>query len=89
MDLLEYNASLIWNLVQFVGIMFALLEPSIKFAVSNMVLTLAFVNVNSRKYFLSRRIVCVVAQSTKHTSPSFLLREINTCISDKTNKNYK
>ena len=53
MDLLEYNASLIWNLVQFGGIMFALLKPSIKFAVSNTVLTLAFVNVNSRKYFLS------------------------------------
>ena len=57
MDLLEYNASLIWNLVPFGSIMFALLEPSIKFVVPNMVLTLAFVNVKYRKYLLSRRIV--------------------------------
>ena len=61
MDLIEYNASLIWNLVPFDSIMFALLEPSIKFAVPDMVLTLAFVNVKSRKYLLSQRIVCVVA----------------------------
>ena len=61
MDLLEYNASLIWNLVPFGSIMFVLPEPSIKFAVPNMVLTLAFVNVKSRNYLLSRRVVCVVA----------------------------
>ena len=53
MDLLEYNASLIWNLVPFGSIMFALLEPSIKFIVQDMVLTLAFVNVKSRKYLIS------------------------------------
>ena len=58
MDLLEYKASFIWNLVTFGNVMFALLEPSTKFVVLNMVLTLAFINVNSRKYLLSQRIVC-------------------------------
>ena len=58
-DLLEYNASLIWNLVPFGSIMFALSKPSIKFAIPNMVLILTFVNVKSRKYLLSRRIMCV------------------------------
>ena len=86
-DLLEYKASFIWNLVQFCNIMFALLEPSTKFVVPNMVLTLVFINVNSRKYLLSRRIVCVVAQSTRHTSFSFILRPNNTWISDITKKN--
>ena len=57
MNLLKYNVSLIWNLVPFSSIMFALPEPSIKFAVSYMILTLTFVNVKSRKYLLSRRIV--------------------------------
>ena len=61
MDLLEYNASLIWNLVPFGSIMFALPEPSIKYFVPYMVLTLAFVNFKSRKYLFSQRIVCVVA----------------------------
>ena len=75
MDLLKY-ASLIWNLIPFGSIMFALPEPLIKFAVPDMVLTLAFVNVKSRKYLLSQRIVCMVAQSTRHTSPSFILRSI-------------
>ena len=56
--------------------MFALLRPSIKFAIPNMVLTLAFVNVKSRKYLLSQRIVFVVAQSARHISPSFILRSI-------------
>ena len=41
-----------------------------------MVLTLAFVNVKSRKYLLSRRIVCMVAQSARNTSPSFILSSI-------------
>ena len=56
--------------------MFALLEPLIKFAVPDMVLTSAFVNVKSRKYLLSRRIVRMVAQLARHTSPSFILRSI-------------
>ena len=46
-------ASLIWKLVPFGSIMFTLLKPSINFAVSNMVITLAFDNVKSRKYLLS------------------------------------
>ena len=78
LDLLEYKASFIWNLVPFGNVMFALPKPSTKFIVPDMVLTLAFINVNSRKYLLSRRIVCVVAQSAKHTS-SFL-RPNNTWI---------
>ena len=53
MALLEYNASLVCNLVPFGSIMFALLKPSIRFAVPYMVLTLAFVNVKSRKYLLA------------------------------------
>ena len=61
LDLLEYKVSFIWNLVPFGSVMFALLEPSTKFVVLDMVLTLAFINVNSRKYLLSRRIVCVVS----------------------------
>ena len=68
MDLLAYKASFIWNLVSFGSVMFYFLEPSTKFVVQDMVLTLAFINVNSRKYLLSRRIVCKVAQSTRHTS---------------------
>ena len=56
MDLLEYNASLIWNLVPFGSIIFAFLKTSIKFSVPNMVLTLAFVNAKSRKYLLSQKI---------------------------------
>ena len=73
MDLPKYNASLMWNLVPFGSIMFALLEPSIMFTVLDMVLTLIFVNVKSRKYLLSQRILCVVAQLARHTSPSFIL----------------
>ena len=76
MDLLEYNASLIWNLVSFGSIIFALLQPSIKFEVPDMILILEFVNVKSIKYLLSQRIVCVLAQSARHTSPSFILRSI-------------
>ena len=75
-DLLEYNASLIWNLVPFCSIIFALSDPSIKFVVLDMVFTLTFVNVKSIKYLLSQRIMCVVAQSSRHTSPSFILRAI-------------
>ena len=52
-DLLEYNTSLIWNLVPFDSIIFALLEPLTKFIVPDMVLTLTFVNVKSRKHLLS------------------------------------
>ena len=76
MDFLEYNASLIWNLVPFGSIMFSLPEPSIKFAVLYMVLTFSFVNIKSRKDILSWRIVYVVAQLARHTSPSFILRSI-------------
>ena len=52
--------------------MFTLLEPSIKFIVivQHMVLTLAFVNVKSKNYFLSRRIVCVVEQSALLHDPA-------------------
>ena len=58
MDLLEYNASLLWNLIPSRSIMFVLPEPSIKFAVPDMVFTLAFVNVKSTKCLLSQKIVC-------------------------------
>ena len=60
MNFLEYNASLIWNLVPFVSIMFSIPVPSINVAVPDMVLTLAFVNVKSGKYLLSRKITCAV-----------------------------
>ena len=89
LDFLEYKASFIWNLVPFGNVMFALPKPSIKFIVPDMVLTLAFINVNSRKYLLSRRIVCVVAQSARHTSSSFILRPNNTWISNITKKKIK
>ena len=56
--------------------MFALPEPSIKFVVPNMVLILTFVNVKSRKYLLSQRIVCVVAQLARHASLTLILRSI-------------
>ena len=52
------------------------LEPSIKFAVPDMLLIFAFVNVKFKKYILSQRIMCVVAQLTRHTSPSFISRLI-------------
>ena len=63
-------------MVPFGRIMFTLSEPSIKFAIPDMVLTLAFVNIKYRNYLLSRRIVCVIAQSTRHASPSFNFRSI-------------
>ena len=84
-DLLEYNASLIWNLVSFGSIMFALPRTSIKLAVPDMILTLTFVNVKSRKYLLSPRIMCGCTVSKTYTTLIHL--EINnTWISDKTNK---
>ena len=61
LDLLEYKTSFTWNLVPFGSIMFSFLEPSTKFVVPDVVLTLAFINVNLRKYVLSQRIMCVVA----------------------------
>ena len=86
MDLLEYNASLIWNLVQFGSIMFALPEPSIKFTIPDMVFTLAFVIVKSRKYLLSRRIVC--GCTVNNTYITLIHLEIdNKWILDKTIKN--
>ena len=89
MDLLEYKASFIWNLIPFGSIMFALPKPSTKFVVPDMVLTLVFINVNSKKYLLSQRIVCVVAQSARHTSPLFILRPNNIWILDTTKKKKK
>ena len=80
LDLLEYNASFIWNLVPFGSTMFALPEPSIKFDVPDIVLTLVFVVIKLKKYIFSRSIVCVVAQSVRHTSPSFILKFKNTYI---------
>ena len=53
MDLLEYNASLMWNLVPFGSIILALLESSIKFLAPDMVLTLPLVKVKLKKYLLS------------------------------------
>ena len=58
MDLLKYNTSLIWNLIPSRSILFVLSEPSIKFTVPDMVLTLTFVNVKSIKCLLSQKIVC-------------------------------
>ena len=63
----------------FGNVMFFLPKPSTKFVVPDMVLTLGFINVNSREYLLSRRIVCMVAQSARHTS---FLRPNNTWILD-------
>ena len=85
LDLLEYKALFIWNLISFGSVMFVLPKPSTKVVVLDMVLTLAFINVNSMIYFSSRRIVCVVAQSARHTSSSFILRLNNTLILDITN----
>ena len=79
LDFLEYKASFIWNLVPFGRVIFAILEPLTKFVVPDMVLTLDFINVNLKKYILSQRIVCVVAQSARHTSSSLILRPNNTC----------
>ena len=47
LELLGYNTSLIWNLVPLSIIMFALSEPSTKFAVPDMVLTLLMSNLES------------------------------------------
>ena len=66
-DLLECNTSLIWNLVPFRSIMFAFPKPSTKLVVPYMILSVAFVKVKSKKYILSRRIVCMVTQSARHT----------------------
>ena len=70
MYLLEYNASLMWNLIPYGSIILALPKPAIRFLVSDMVLTLPLVKVKIKKYLLSQRIVCVVALSARHTSPT-------------------
>ena len=59
-DFLEYNVSLIWNLILCCSIMLAHLEPSTKFLVLDMLIILTFVNVKSRKYHLSQN-NCVIA----------------------------
>ena len=58
MDLLEYKASLIWNLVTSGSIMFALLEPLNKFVVPHIIFTLAFVNIKSRKHLVLKNYMC-------------------------------
>ena len=55
MDFLEYKMSFIWNLIPFGSIIFALLDPSIKFVIPDLVLALTFVNINLRKYLLSQK----------------------------------
>ena len=59
--------------------MFALPEPSIKFDVPDIVLTLVFVVIKLKKYIFSQSIVCVVAQSARHTSPSFIFSRAESC----------
>ena len=51
MDLTEYKASLIWNIVPHGKIIVALPKPSIKFAGPDIVFTLASTNVMWEKYF--------------------------------------
>ena len=46
----------------------ALLKPWIGFTKLDIVFTLIDANVKFKKYFLFQRIVCVVAQSTRHIS---------------------
>ena len=46
LNLLEYKALFIWNLISFGSVMFVLPKPSTKVVVLDMVLTLAFINVN-------------------------------------------
>ena len=57
-DFLEYNVSLIWNLVPFDRIMFALSRPSIKFDVRKIMHILAFVSVKLKKLFFNSK-ACV------------------------------
>ena len=70
LDLPEHKALFICNFVPFGNIIFALLEPSIRLAEPDIVVTLALANIKLWKYFLSHRIVCVVALS-KHPSSLF------------------
>ena len=65
--------------------MFVLPKPSIKFAVLDMILTLASVNVKFRKYLLSRRIVCGCTISQTYITLIHLERN-NTWVLDTTNK---
>ena len=58
MDFLEYKTSFIWNVVPFGNVMFVLPEPSTKFVVPDMVLILAFINVNLRNIFYLKEL-CV------------------------------
>ena len=68
MDLLEYNASLIWNLVPFIALCFLFRSIQLKFAIPDMVHTLTFVNVKPRKYLLSRIIACGCIVSNTYIS---------------------
>jgi hypothetical protein len=60
LDLEEYKASSVQNFVLFGNMIFALLEPSIRFDEPDIVLTLALFNIKYLKYFLSLRIMCIV-----------------------------
>ena len=68
--------------------MFALPKLSIKYVVPNMVLTLTFVNVKSRKYLLSQRTACGCIVSQTYIT-LINLESNNTWILDTTNKNYR
>ena len=57
-----------WILVPLGKIIVVILECWIKFTGPDTVLTLDLPNDMLEKYFLSRRIVCVVAQSIRHAS---------------------
>lgn len=72
MELPKYKASWIPILVSFFNIIVALSEPSFKFVGLEIILTLASIKVRVEKKFLSLRIMCIVALSTKHISLLFL-----------------
>ena len=73
LDLLEYKATFMLIFILFVKIIVAFPKPYIRFAGPYIMFTLALIKIKFKKYFLSRRIVCVIPLSTKHMFPiSFL-----------------
>ena len=73
MDCGYSSASLIISFVPIGRISEALLEPTIKTLSFAIVVTIPLFSVKVRKNFLSLRIVCVVALSTKHRIFSFFM----------------
>ncbi|KAM1110414.1 hypothetical protein ACFX13_009845 [Malus domestica] len=72
-DRMAYNAFCMDNIVPFGNITWSFPEPLITSDCPDIVVTFTFVNIKLEKYFRSRSIVCIVAQSARQISSPFLM----------------